>query len=87
MLGLTQKCSLTLSRPTIFAGQCCHYTWWVSPMLYDPKEILRRGYPSSYIVLTLCRILYTLQFGDVVSKPKAARWVKRNSEREMENIH
>jgi len=48
---------------------------WVSPMLNEPKEIVRRGYPSSYIVLTLCRILYTLQFGDVVSKPKAARWV------------
>jgi predicted nucleotidyltransferase len=49
---------------------------WVSQMLHDPDEIIRRGYPSSYIVLTLCRILYTLQLGDVVSKPKAARWVQ-----------
>jgi len=49
---------------------------WVSQMLNDPSEIVRRGYPSSYIVLTLCRILYTLQCGDVASKPKAARWAK-----------
>ena len=51
---------------------------WVSQMLNDPYEIIRLGYPSSYIVLTLCRILYTLQLGDVISKPKAARWVKDN---------
>jgi hypothetical protein len=31
---------------------------------------------DSDIVLSLCRILYTLQFGDVVSKPFAARWAK-----------
>jgi predicted nucleotidyltransferase len=49
---------------------------WVTQILNDPNEIISRGYPSSYIVLTLCRILYTLQFGDVVSKPEAARWAK-----------
>jgi predicted nucleotidyltransferase len=59
---------------------------WVSPMLNDPNEIVRRGYPSSYIVLTLCRILYTLQFGDVVSKPKAARWVKETVSERWETL-
>jgi len=49
---------------------------WVSQMLNDPDEMIRRGYPSSYVVLTLCRILYTLELGDVVTKPKAARWAK-----------
>jgi len=48
---------------------------WATQILNNPNEIVSRGY-QSYIVLTLCRILYTLQFGDVVSKPKAARWVK-----------
>lgn len=47
---------------------------WATQMLHDPNEMIRRGYSSSYVVLTLCRILYTLQMGDVVSKPKAARW-------------
>jgi predicted nucleotidyltransferase len=28
----------------------------------------------AYAVLTLCRILYSHRFGDVVSKPRAARW-------------
>lgn len=48
---------------------------WATQILNNPNEIISRGY-QSYIVLTLCRILYTLQLGDVVSKPKAERWVK-----------
>ncbi len=34
-----------------------------------------RGY-QSYIVLTPCRVLYTLHCGTVVSKPVAARWAQ-----------
>jgi hypothetical protein len=30
----------------------------------------------SFIVLTLCRILYSLETGDVTSKPSAARWAQ-----------
>ena len=48
---------------------------WATRILNNPNVMSSRGY-QSYIVLTLCRILYTLQFGDVVSKPKAASWVK-----------
>ena len=43
-------------------------------ILNNPEEIARQGY-QSYTVLSLCRILYTLEFGDIVSKRKAARWV------------
>ena len=50
---------------------------WAAGILNNPKEIISRGY-QSYIVLSLCRILYTLQFGDIVSKPKAAKWAKEN---------
>ncbi|MGH7648565.1 MAG: aminoglycoside adenylyltransferase domain-containing protein [Gemmatimonadaceae bacterium] len=31
----------------------------------------------AYAVMTLCRILYTHRLGDVVSKPRAARWALR----------
>ena len=48
---------------------------WATQILDNPNKINSRGY-QSYVVLSLCRILYTLQFGDVVSKPFAAQWAK-----------
>ena len=48
--------------------------WW-GPMRYDPGPLQRRGY-QAYTVQTMCRILYTLEFDDVVSKPVAARWAR-----------
>lgn len=48
---------------------------WATYLLHHPNEIQSQGY-QSYIVLSLCRILYTLEFGDVVSKHKAAGWVR-----------
>ncbi len=48
--------------------------WW-APMLDDPAPLRSRGY-QSYAVLTMCRMLYTLQYGAVVSKPVAARWAQ-----------
>lgn len=41
--------------------------------LGDFAALRRRG-NQTYTVLTLCRILYTLDSGAVVSKPVAARW-------------
>jgi|SRR5579859_575345 len=38
-----------------------------------PTDLDFRGY-QSYVVLTVCRMLYTLERGTVVSKPTAARW-------------
>jgi hypothetical protein len=46
---------------------------WATHLLAHPEEIRHRGY-QSYIVLTLCRILYTLETGEVVSKLKSANW-------------
>lgn len=41
----------------------------------DPASRWRqREFYRAYAVLTLCRILYTLRNGDVVSKPRAAAW-------------
>jgi len=49
--------------------------WWPAQILEDPTRIEKRGY-QSYIVLTMCRVLYTLQFGTVASKPVAAAWAQ-----------
>lgn len=48
---------------------------WYALMLDDPSRLKIRGY-QSYTVLTMCRMLYTLAFGAVVSKPFAARWAR-----------
>ncbi len=48
---------------------------WAAGILKHPEEINVR-WPPSYIILTLCRILYTLERGDVAAKPQAAEWAK-----------
>ena len=45
--------------------------WW-SPQLHDHSRLQDREY-QAYAVLTMCRALYTLQHGTVVSKAVAAR--------------
>jgi hypothetical protein len=54
---------------------------WAAPLLEHPQEIARRGY-QSYVVLTMCRMLYTLEFGSIASKPEAARWAQSSLGRE-----
>jgi hypothetical protein len=46
---------------------------WAAGLLAAPEHIQGREY-QSYTVLSLCRILYTLQTGDVATKRVAARW-------------
>lgn len=46
---------------------------WISDLLRNPAQIDHWGY-QSYIVLSLCRILYTLRTGEIASKPAASRW-------------
>ena len=48
---------------------------WATNILNDPARMNSHGY-QSYTVLSLCRILYTLQYGAVVSKPVAAQWAQ-----------
>jgi predicted nucleotidyltransferase len=50
---------------------------WAQNILDNPQVIAKRGY-QSYVVLSLCRLLYTLQTGKVASKPFAAAWAKEN---------
>ncbi len=50
---------------------------WLPQILADPARVNSRGY-QSYVVLTLCRIFYTMQTSAVASKPTAVRWAKEN---------
>ncbi len=50
---------------------------WIGDLLRDPAQIDHWGY-QSYIVLSLGRILYTLETGAVASKPAASRWALVN---------
>jgi hypothetical protein len=50
--------------------------WW-APMLADPTRLRSWGY-RAYAVLTMCRMLYTLEHGRIVSKAVAAGWAKSN---------
>jgi hypothetical protein len=50
-------------------------TEWAAPMILEPGQLKTQGY-QSYTVLSLCRILYTLQHGEVASKRVAARWAQ-----------
>jgi hypothetical protein len=46
---------------------------WATEFLSKPELMATRGY-QSYVVLSMCRILYTLTYRDIVSKKTAARW-------------
>ncbi len=46
--------------------------WW-RPVLDTPDRLRGDDY-QAYAVLTMCRALYALEHGSVVSKPSAARW-------------
>jgi len=48
--------------------------WW-QPMLHNPKRLNKPGY-APYAVLSLCRVLYTLEHGALVSKTQAAKWAE-----------
>ena len=39
----------------------------------DPDWLLPRGH-KAYVVETMCRALYTLEYGDLLSKPQAVAW-------------
>jgi predicted nucleotidyltransferase len=49
--------------------------WW-TPMLAE-GPLLQNGFYRCYAVLTMCRMLYTLRYGTIVTKPAAARWGQR----------
>lgn len=54
------------------------HSWSVS-LLEDPAQITRRGF-QSYIVLSHCRMLYTLVTGAITTKRGAAAWAAEHLE-------
>ncbi len=48
---------------------------WAAKLLERPELIQIHGY-QSYIVLSLCRVLFTLRYGKVASKLESARWAQ-----------
>jgi predicted nucleotidyltransferase len=48
--------------------------WW-APMLEEPKRLHSSEY-QAYAIVTMCRVLYTLEHGTIVSKPVSARWAQ-----------
>lgn len=52
---------------------------WLAQSNSDAEWVAwaRTGEALSFIVLTLCRIMYSLETGDVTSKPAAARWAQQ----------
>jgi hypothetical protein len=51
-------------------------SWW-APMLANSSYLERAEY-QAYAVLTMCRALYTLENGEITSKPASARWALSN---------
>lgn len=48
--------------------------WW-TPMLDDPSFFERSDY-QAFGIITMCRVLYTLEHGEVASKPVSAKWAR-----------
>lgn len=59
--------------------------WWWELQLEDTSRLEQSGY-QSYAILTMCRILYTMQHGTVVSKPTAARWAQARLNHRLVNL-
>lgn len=59
--------------------------WWWELQTQDTSRIEKSGY-QAYAVLTMCRVLYTLEHGDVLSKPEAARWALENLEQRWASL-
>lgn len=65
-----------VSRDELRQGVIDVLPMWADPIIHDQHLIDARGY-QSYCVLTLCRMLYTLQEKDILSKSAAADWALR----------
>jgi len=52
------------------------HEWWF-PILEDPSWLKKHGAEyHAFAILTMCRALYALKHGTIVSKPAAARWAQ-----------
>jgi hypothetical protein len=66
-----------VSREDLKAAMRAVLAGWATELLRHPDGLRAPGY-QSYTVLSLCRILTTLEEGTVVSKAAAATWARAN---------
>jgi predicted nucleotidyltransferase len=52
--------------------------WWWELQMMDTRRLETSNY-QAYAVLSMCRLLYTMEYGTIVSKPEAARWALRTA--------
>jgi len=67
-------------------GVCHVLTIWWAPMLAQPPAWLFEPPYQAYAVVTMCRVRYTLDCDDVVSKPAAAEWALAQLEPEWHSL-
>jgi hypothetical protein len=58
--------------------------WWY-PQLTDHSRLAHDDY-QVYAVLTMCRALYTIQNGEIVSKSEAAKYAKQTIDRKWTSL-
>jgi len=58
---------------------------WLNPYLADRAALAQLG-TRVFLVLTACRLLYTSQTGQVVSKRTAATWVLESAPTELRSV-
>jgi len=58
--------------------------WW-KPQLTDHSRLIKDDY-QVYAVLTMCRVLYTINSGKVVSKSKAAKYAKMVVDEKLQKL-
>jgi hypothetical protein len=58
-------------------ASAAHAVTWAEQARSDPKWLIwiRNREHQTFVVMTLCRMLYSLRTGTVASKPGAARWM------------
>jgi len=50
--------------------------WWTY-LVNETSELTRSDY-QAYAILSMCRVLYTLETGTIASKPVSAQWAKKH---------
>lgn len=60
------------------------HNWW-EPQLSDSFRLKDREY-QAYSVVTMCRMLFTLKKGEIISKPVSAQWVKDTFDKKWSDL-
>ncbi len=58
---------------------------WMKEILDDPR-LLNNRWRQSFVVLSLCRMLYTFEYGKVISKQAAVEWAIKSLDPDWKNL-